>query len=170
MKSPNTFASPTGTQHQKTAQDHQPLSPSSDENWERSEGMFAGKSSLGRILIIDDDPDVRKLIRIILENFGYDVLAAGDGQQAINLLTSGETPLMVDTIITDLSMPNVNDGSEAITFFLQEFPRIPIIILTGISDMDLATAFMQKGIGHYLVKPVDVRQLLASVGQAIGQR
>ena len=168
MKDPNTFTFPTGIQHQETAEDPLPLQPSSDTNGKGSEGGFAGKGFLGRILIIDDDPDVRKLIKIILENSGYEVVEAGDGHQAINLLTSVGNPLLVNSIITDLSMPNANDGSEAITFFLKEFPRIPVVILTGILDSALAASFIQKGVSHYLVKPVDGRQLLAAVAHAIG--
>ena len=131
--------------------------------------MFSGQRSLGGILVVDDDPSIRKLITIILENAGYDVLVAEDGEDAINLLRSGENPMVVDTIITDLSMPNI-DGFEAIAYFQKEFPSIPLIILTGVADVEWAVSFMRQGVSNYLVKPVDVEQLKTSVARAIAQR
>ena len=95
--------------------------------------------------MVDDDPAIRKLIRLILEPSGYDILVAEDGKDAINVLRSGENPMVIDTIITDLNMPNI-DGFEAIVYFQKEFASIPIIVLTGIADVELAVSFMQRGI------------------------
>ena len=147
----------------------EPFRPSSERLWQKSAGMFSGRRSSGGILVVEDDPHVRKLTRLILEDSGYDVLEAKDGEEAINLLSSGENPMVVDTIITDLNMPNI-DGFEAIAYFQKEFPSIPIIVLTGIDDLEVARSFMRQGVSNYLVKPVGVKQLTTSVAEAIAQR
>ena len=85
------------------------------------------------------------------------------------MLRSGENPMVIDTIITDLNMPNI-DGFEAIAYFQKEFPSIPLIVLTGIADLELAVSFMREGVSNYLVKPVGVEQLKASVARAIAER
>lgn len=147
----------------------EPYRGSSGQLWQKSAGMFSGQRSLGGILVVDDDPGIRKIIRIILEKSGYDVLEAEDGAQAINVLTSGENPMVVDTIITDLSMPKIS-GFDAIAYFRKEFPSIPLIVLTGIADWNMAISFMRRGVSNYLVKPVDGEQLKASVARAIANR
>ena len=147
----------------------EPLTKHANHSWKKSAGMFSDRKSQGGILVVDDDPDIRKLIRLILEKDGYDILDAENGQEAMDLIRSGENPMVIDTIISDLSMPKVN-GYEAIAYFQKEFPSIPIIVLTGIADLDVATSFMRRGISNYLVKPVDGKKLTASVANAIAQR
>ncbi len=140
-----------------------------NQSWNKSAGMFAGKPSLGGVLVVDDDPAIRNIIRLILENAGYDILEARDGQEAIDLLGSGENPIVIDLIITDLTMPKVS-GQEAIGFFQREYPGIPLIVLTGIPDLDDGISFMRQGISNYLVKPVQAKTLIDSVAIAVGQR
>jgi two-component system chemotaxis response regulator CheY len=146
----------------------EPLRPPSEQPWQRTAGMFSGQTSLGGILVVDDDPDIREFIRIILENIGYDVLEAKNGAQAINVLGSGETPMVIDAIITDLSTPNIN-GVEPIAFFQKEFPSIPLIVLTGIDDLELAFSFTWRGVSDYLVKPLDRERLKASLAHVIAE-
>jgi len=145
------------------------LGPSSGQFGSKSAGMLFGKKSLGGILVVDDESANRKLLRLILEDAGYDILEAEDGQEAINVLSSGENPMTVDLIITDLNMPKV-DGFEAIASFQNEYSSIPVIVLTGIGDREVETSFRRQGVSDYLVKPVDVRTLLAMVTDAIAQR
>ena len=130
---------------------------------------FGKKSAKGGILVVMDDPNIRKLIRLILEHSGYDVMEAKDGQEAINMLNSKEeTSVVVEAIITEFNMPKL-DGFEAITYFHKEFAHIPLIILTGITDVHMATLFMGQGIRDFLVKPVDARSLTTSVANALTQ-
>jgi two-component system chemotaxis response regulator CheY len=142
---------------------------SSGRHWPRSAGMFSGQRSLGSILVVDDDPAIRKLLVLLLEKSGYDVLVAEDGEDAINLVGSGENPMVVDTIIADLSMSNI-DGVDAIAYFQKEFPSIPLIVLTGNADWNMAISFMRRGVSDYLVKPVEGEQVTAAVAGAIAQR
>lgn len=138
-------------------------------SWQKPAGMFSGKQSLGSILVVDDDPTIRKLLRLILENDRYDVIEAEDGQNAIDLLGSEDPPMGVDAIITDLNIPKV-DGFEVIAYCKKEYPKIPLIVLTGNSDVQLATSLMRQGVTDYLVKPIDAKKLTALVASVIAQR
>jgi two-component system chemotaxis response regulator CheY len=134
-----------------------------------SGGMFPDHKTEGRVLIVDDEPDVRKVVRMTLEKAGYDVIEAEDGEKAIEAIKADENPLLLDVIICDIRMPKIN-GVEAINYFQQQWPRVPLIVLTGFPDMDMATGFLKKGIVDYLVKPVEKEKLIGSVAKAFEQR
>ncbi len=140
-----------------------------DQGSSRSSAMFSGCTTLGSILVVDDEPDVRKVIRMTLEKTGYHVIEAEDGEHAIKVLNSGENPILVDTIITDIRMPKI-DGVEAITYFQREYPTMPLVVLTGYPDIDMATGLMRQGVVDYLVKPVEREKLKSTVAKAIEQR
>ena len=113
----------------------------------------------GRILVVDDELSIRKPIRIALLQAGYEVVEAVDGQEAINALGEGDNPLLMDAILCDIRMPRIN-GIDAIYFFRTQYPSIPIIVLTGYPDCDLAVTLMKMGVRDYLVKPVTKQDLL----------
>jgi len=117
---------------------------------------------LGRVLVVDDDPAVRKSVRLILSKAGYDVVEAEDGEKAIEVLRSGDNPLMIDTIICDIYMPKMN-GMEAIAYFRSQFPSVPVIAWTGQADMQWADSLFKLGVVHFLVKPVEPEKLTAVV-------
>ena len=121
--------------------------------------------SLGRILVVDDEADVRKSVRLTLTKAGYEVVEAVDGEDAIKTIRSGDNPLMIDTIITDIHMPKVN-GMEAVAFFRAQFPSVPVIVLTGQPDLAGAGDLYKQGVVEYLVKPVEPAKLTAAVHKA----
>lgn len=136
---------------------------------ETTGAMFGGHKTNGLVLIVDDEPDVRKVVRMTLEKAGYDVIEAEDGEKAIQEVNKGENPLMLDVIISDIRMPKIN-GVEAINYFRQQYPRVPLIVLTGFPDMEMATGFLKQGIVDYLVKPVEKQKLTDAVTKAMEQR
>jgi len=136
---------------------------------EATGGMFSGHETKGRVLVVDDEPDVRKVVKMTLTKAGYDVIEAEDGEKAIAAIKEGENPLLLDVIISDIRMPKVN-GVEAINYFQQQWPSVPLIVLTGFPDMEMATGFLKKGVVDYLVKPVDKEKLTSTVAKAIEQR
>ena len=136
---------------------------------ETTAAMFGGHKTEGLVLVVDDEPDVRKVVRMTLEKAGYDVIEAEDGEKAIEAINKDENPLMLDVIISDIRMPKIN-GVEAINYFQQQYPRVPLIVLTGFPDMEMATGFLKKGIVDYLVKPVEKEKLIGAVTKAIEQR
>jgi two-component system chemotaxis response regulator CheY len=135
----------------------------------RSAGMLSGPAMLGGVLVIDDEPDVRRVIRLTLEKAGYDVVEAEDGEQAIQVINEGEHPMVLDVILTDIRMPRIN-GLEAITYFQREYPSVPLIVLTGFPDLAMAIRLLNCGITDYLVKPVEREKLMSAVANALAQR
>jgi len=134
-----------------------------------STGDKCDKVSLGRVLVVDDEEAIRSVLRMMLTQAGYDVEEAEDGGKAVEVLNSGDNPLMLDAIICDIRMPRIN-GVEAITYFRAQYPSMPVIVLTGYHDEALALSLRQQGIVEFLEKPAEREQILASVAQAIAGR
>ncbi|HKC95683.1 MAG TPA: response regulator [Nitrospira sp.] len=122
----------------------------------------------GRVLVVDDEADLRKSIRLTLTKAGYDVVEAEDGGKAIEAVRSGDNPLMLDTIIMDLVMPRVN-GVEAIAYLRSQFRGVPILVLTGHPNIDNMNELYKQGIVDYLVKPIVPDKLMAAVEKAVKQ-
>jgi len=123
----------------------------------------------GKILVVDDDEEVRESIKFLLENKGFHVLEAVDGQDAIDILRSSDNMVNVWVILSDIRMPKVN-GVECIQFFREQAPGIPIVAITAFPDTELASDLMKKGVKDYLVKPVENEKLLAVVEEQIAAR
>lgn len=126
---------------------------------------------LGRVLVVDDQADIRKSLRLILTKAGYDVVEAEDGEKGVAAIQKSDgDALLVDVIICDLYMPKMN-GMEAITYFRSQFPSVPVIVLTGTPDLLNAKKLtMEQGVMDYLVKPVQPGQLVAAVHKAALQK
>ncbi len=116
----------------------------------------------GKILIVDDDTEIRDIVKSQLIEGGYQVLEAKDGEEAINLMKQGSNLLRVGLIICDIRMPKVN-GIEAIDYIKENAPSIPIMVLTGYPDTYLALSLLKKGIKEYEIKPVEKDRLLEKV-------
>lgn len=123
---------------------------------------------LHKILVVDDEEEVRKTIRLQLKDTGLEVVEAEDGKKAIEVLDA-ENVTIVDAILCDVRMPNIN-GVEAIAYFRREYPHIPVIVLTGYPDVKLAVDFMKQGVVEYLVKPVEKEKLVEVVMKAVDER
>jgi two-component system chemotaxis response regulator CheY len=121
--------------------------------------------SLGRILVVDDEAEIRKSVRLTLTKAGYDVIEAEDGDKAIKQIRSDDNPFKVGLIISDIHMPKVN-GMEAIAYFRQEFPSVPVLVLTGEPELAGATHLFKQGIVDYLAKPISPEKLTQVVTKA----
>ncbi|WP_447984579.1 response regulator [Nitrospira sp. Nam74] len=122
----------------------------------------------GRILVVDDEAQVRKPISLMLAKDGYEVVEAADGEEAIEAIRSGDNPLMVDTVLCDIRMPKIN-GKEAIAYFRSQFPGVPVVVMTGYPDVELAVSLMRQGVRDYLIKPVMKEELLNVIRKSVGQ-
>ena len=123
---------------------------------------------LHKILVVDDEEEVRKTIRLQLKGSGLEVVEAEDGKKGIEMLDS-ENAITMDAILCDVRMPNIN-GVEAVSYFRREYPSIPVIVLTGYPDVKLAVDFMKEGVVEYLVKPVEKTKLIETIMNAISHR
>src|SRR2546422_4125766 len=121
----------------------------------------------GRVLVIDDDADVRKLVRATLAKDGYDVVEAEDGEDGIRAVQPSDDPPKFDVILCDLMMPNVG-GWEAIAYFRSHCPSIPVIVMTAKDDVQSVLTSFELRTVNYLLKPVRPGQLKAAVAKAIG--
>ena len=120
------------------------------------------------VLILDDEAEVREAIQLQLKDTRYEILAAENFAQAMDLLQANA--LTIDVIICDVRMPGV-DGVEAVAAFQREYPTTPVIVLTGFPDVDLAVDFMKKqDVTDYLTKPVEKGKLVAAIDKAAQER
>lgn len=129
---------------------------------------YAVSGRQGRILLVDDEEQVRKPISLMLKKEGFEVVEACDGAQAIEKIGLADNGLMVDTILCDIRMPKIN-GDEAIVYFKAQYPSVPIVVMTGYPDVELAVSLMRQGVRDYLVKPVTKDELLTVVKKSVDQ-
>jgi DNA-binding NtrC family response regulator len=135
----------------------------------KSDLLFGALTGNGRVLVVDDEPSVRTVVRMTLEKAGYDVLEAENGEKAIEAINTGENRLVLDTVICDIRMPKIN-GIQAIDYFQREYPHVPLIVLTAYPETGMAVSFMRNGASDYLVKPVEAEKLKAAVAKAMERR
>ena len=111
-----------------------------------------------RILAVDDEPDLRSLLRILLKNRGYEVLEAASGREAVELVRSEPR---IDLVIMDIMMPGLN-GVQACTE-IRKFSTVPMLFLTAKSQLaDKAEAYASGG-DDYLAKPFSQNELMMKV-------
>ena len=111
-----------------------------------------------RILAVDDEPDLRSLLRILLTNKGYEVLEAASGQEAVELVRSEPR---IDLVIMDIMMPGLN-GIEACAE-IRKFSTVPMLFLTAKSQLSDKTAAYASGGDDYLPKPFSQNELMLKV-------
>jgi DNA-binding response OmpR family regulator len=122
-------------------------------------------SNTGAIMIVDDDPDIRELMKIFLEADGYRVDLAADGSDALEQLHAGAHPAL---ILLDLMMPGM-DGEQ----FMKEirgtrFAKIPIVVISGHSAVRRKTREFEAA--SFLMKPVEFNELLKTVRRFVRAR
>jgi two-component system chemotaxis response regulator CheY len=122
---------------------------------------------LHHVLIVDDEEEIRKIVRLQLSGTRFEILEAEGAEEAIALLK--DNALTVDVIVCDVRMPKIS-GVEAVAYFRQNFPTTPVLVLTGFPDLNLAVDFMKEGVLDYLVKPVEKDKLIEAVENAAKQR
>lgn len=111
-----------------------------------------------RILVVDDDPKLVRLVREVLTATGYEVLATGSGEQAIELVALEQPNL----VLLDIMLSGQVDGFE-VASRLQEFSDVPIIMLTAkVREADLMHGF-EVGADDYITKPFSSKEMLARV-------
>ena len=121
---------------------------------------------MAKILVIDDDPALREMIRQMLERAGYEVAEADNG--AAGMAAFRTEP--ADLVVTDIVMPD-QEGIETIVEFRKEFPDVKIIAMSGggrTGNVDFLTLAKKFGAERTFAKPVDRREFLQAVADCVG--
>lgn len=115
-------------------------------------------TSCHKILIVDDDPDIRASMRALLESEGFAVVCAADGLEALRLLPA-ENPAL---LITDLRMPQM-EGMELLDRIRAAAPAVKMLVVSAYGDFTLCREALRRGAEDLLVKPVRNAELLHSI-------
>jgi two-component system response regulator AtoC len=114
-----------------------------------------------QILVADDEPNMRKVIKAMLEHDGYDVHTADDGTTALDILAEHH----VDIVITDLKMPKI-DGMTLLRRVMREYAGVPVIMITAHGTVDTAVEALKLGAFDYIAKPFERRDMREIVAKA----
>ena len=117
-----------------------------------------------RILLVDDESDVTRILSKRLGRRGFECQAAANGQEAVDAMEQ----YAYGVIIMDVKMP-VMDGMSALQIIHSRWPKTQVILLSGHADMQLAVQAMSEGAFGYLMKPVDIEELLFKIEDAVTQ-
>ena len=118
-----------------------------------------------KILIVDDEVNMRLVLKAMLKKEGYDVETAADGLEALALLRHHE----ITACVTDLRMPKL-DGMGLLNRMVEEYPSIPVIIITAHGTVATAVDALKKGAFDYITKPFDQEELKNVIGKAVKTR
>ncbi len=121
------------------------------------------------VLVADDDPGMRAVLRCLLSRDGHAVVEAEDGQFAIDALAGRASKASFDLVITDLRMPRA-DGFEVLARVRERQPRTPVVILTAQGSIGDCVAAMRAGAFNFLTKPFHHTELAAVVRQVAEAR
>jgi len=117
------------------------------------------------ILIVDDEKNIRDGLAEAFQMEGYKALTAEDGQTAMRMLEEN----YVDLVITDLKMPHIS-GMELLQYVKQNWPNVPVIIITAHGDIADAVKAMQQGALEFITKPLNLEHLLKLTKNALEMR
>jgi serine/threonine protein kinase len=119
----------------------------------------------GRVLVVDDNDELRRGFRRILRAAGHEVVEASNGREATELAVAGR----FDAVLSDVRMPDM-DGVELLRRLHEGDPDLPVLLISGDPDLSSALKAVEYGALEYLTKPIDRDQVQASVARAIELR
>ena len=117
------------------------------------------------VVIVDDDEDIRQPLQIFLESHGLAVVEAENGEQLRGLFDSSKIAL----VLLDIGLPDI-DGVTLLSEIVKYHPGVAIVMLTGMSDLEVALDCIRKGADDYLSKPVDFNEILLVVRKVLERR
>ncbi len=118
-----------------------------------------------RILIVDDERNMRLVLKAMLRKEGYEVELAADGLEAAAILAQQA----VSAVVTDLKMPNL-DGMGLLARITENYPGLPVIIVTAYGTVSSAVDALKKGAFDYITKPFDQEELKNIIAKAVKTR
>lgn len=114
-------------------------------------------NSESTILVVDDEDNIRELLRVTLEEAGYTVVTASTGQEAFDKVSTS----MANLVLLDIIMPGM-DGFKALELIRQK-SEIPVIMVSGLGNMDPLSTSFSLGADDYIKKPFHSNELLARI-------
>jgi len=120
---------------------------------------------MGKILIVDDELNMRLVLSAMLKKEGFEISSASNGREALQILQSNK----IDVVITDLKMPDI-DGMKLLTIISERYPEIPVIMITAHGTIATAVEALKKGAFDYITKPFDLDDLKNIISKAIKTR
>ena len=117
-----------------------------------------------KVLVVDDEPQIRTLLRATLSRAGYAVVEAANGKEALNAKAIDKP----DLVLLDLGLPD-RDGLELVSLLRQE-PRSALIVISARDQTEQKVAALDLGADDYVTKPFDTEELLARVRASLRQR
>lgn len=118
-----------------------------------------------QILVVDDEPNLRRVLSAQLTRDGYEVLTAGDGREGLEVLESNH----IDMVISDLKMPRL-DGMGLLRGALELDPQMPVVLITAHGTVDNAVEALKTGAFDYITKPFDQNEVRTIVRKALTTR
>ena len=118
-----------------------------------------------RILVVDDEPKICRLLEQLLEREGYSVTTCPDGAAALKAIVRSRP----DLVITDLKMPGM-DGLELASLARSLDPDLPVVLVTGYASMETAVKALREGISDYVTKPFSLAEIKSVVGRILQNR
>lgn len=123
------------------------------------------KPSVGRVLIVDDEPAVRKMLGVMLSQAGITNQTAANAQAALDVLRNES----FSAVISDLRMPGIS-GLELLAEVQRKYPELAFLVATGVDDVRVGVEAMKEGADDYLVKPFQLDMVLASLERAFRKK
>jgi len=123
---------------------------------------MTGHTRKYRILVVDDEPSVLTTYRMILEQKGYQVVAASSSGEARNALVSQK----LDLLLCDLSLEEKDSGFEVIEYARLRQPALPSLLLTGYASREVSDRAQRNGIS-VLFKPIDIQEFLDTIASQL---
>jgi len=122
-------------------------------------------TSRPRVLLVDDEPALRELLRAVLERLGYEIAGeASDGHEGIEQARR----LLPDVVVMDLNMPQCN-GIEATVGIKAEQPELPVVFYSAYADESLRTAAADAGGAEWVLKGAPTQELAGALDRALGR-
>ncbi len=122
-----------------------------------------------KVLVVDDEEALRFLLASELEAEAFEVLSAGDGDEAIDLVRrKSEQGDHFDVVLLDIKMPRV-DGFEVLKYVKGNIPETKVIMLTAYADVKNAIESLRLGASDFVSKPYDLDDILTSINRALGK-
>lgn len=121
--------------------------------------------NLKRILAVDDEPNMRRLLEISLRQAGYEPVVAKDGEEALSLIKTQH----IDLVVSDLHMPDMN-GLALLKAIRVEYEQLPFIMVTAQGEIKSAVEAMKLGAEDYILRPFDLETLEIAIAKALSSQ